>query len=284
MANTVTRSERRESYERASGANSPVYYRILAIILLMGLIVAVALGLMGQTGPGVMDQDAAMMTLFALTYLVIFVLALFLLRIGEILDVDRRVKGILNEAYDREMSMRSSYSQMQQELSRMRTQLQPIPLGDVHSHVIQVEGIGPVYASRLNHIGIITTDQLLAANPAHVAPRIEATPELVTEWQDMARLMRLKGIGPQTAELLVRSGVRTPKELAGQSAERLSRLCNETLDSKKVKIANVAPTPAIAKRWILAARNNDLDKGVTNVGNDPVTFKDQDEHGASRAA
>lgn len=270
MASTVTRSERRTSYERASGANSPTYYRVLAIILLMGLIVAVALGLMGQTGPGIMTQEAANMTLFALVYLTIFVLALFLLRIGEILDVDRRVKGVLNEAYEREMSMRASYQQMQQELGRMRTQLQPVPIGDVHSHVMQVEGIGPVYATRLNSIGIITTDQLLAANPAHVAPRIDATPELVTEWQDMARLMRLKGVGPQSAELLVRSGVRTPKDLANESPEHLSRICLETLDSKKVRIANLQVTPAVAKRWIEAARTNSLDLGATPAGNEPA--------------
>ncbi len=255
MATTVTRNERRTVHERSSGANSPTYYRVLAVILLLGLIVAVALGLMGQTGPGIMTQGAANMTLFAVLYLVVFVLAMFLLRIGEILDVDRRVKTILSEAQDREMAMRASYQQMQQEVGRMRTLLQPIPFGDVHSHVMQVEGIGPVYATRLNAIGIITTDQLMAARPGDIAPRIEATPELVSEWQDMARLMRLKGIGPQTAELLVRAGVRTPQDLANESPEHLSRVCNEALDGKKVKVANVQPTPAIAKRWIDAAHD-----------------------------
>lgn len=252
MADTVTRSERR-TYERSSGANSPTYYRVLAVILLMGLIVAVVLGLMGQRGPGLMEQDAAMMTLFALVYLIVFVLAMFLLRIGEILDVDKRVKVILTEANERELSMRASYAQMQQELARMRQQLAPIPVGDEHHHVIEVEGIGPVFATRLNSIGIITTDQLLAANPADVAARIDATPELVTEWQDMARLMRLKGIGPQIAELLVRSGVRTPEALAKETPERLSRACTQTMEGKKVRIANVQVTPAVAKRWIEAA-------------------------------
>lgn len=252
MAESVTRSERRTT--RSSGANSPTYYRVLAILLIMGLVVAVALGLMGQTGPGVMEQDAAMMTLFALVYLCILVLALFLLRIGEILDVDKRVKSVLAEANDRELAMRASYQQMQHELARMRQQLQPIPLGDVHSHVMQVEGIGPVFAARLNAAGIITTDQLLAANPGTVATRIDATPELVTEWQDMARLMRVKGVGPQTAELLVKAGVRTPEALANESPEHLSRVCTEALEGKKVKIANLQPTPAIAKRWIDGAR------------------------------
>src|SRR5688572_18827307 len=108
MATTVHRSERR-TYEKQSGANSPTYYRVLAVLLLMGLIVAVTLGLMGQTGPGLMTPDASFMTLFALAYLIVFVLALFLLRIGEILDVDRRVKTVLSEAYDREVAMRASY-------------------------------------------------------------------------------------------------------------------------------------------------------------------------------
>jgi predicted flap endonuclease-1-like 5' DNA nuclease len=253
MANTVTRSERR-TYERTSGSNSPTYYRVLAVLLLMGLIVAVTLGLLGQTGPGIMDQEAANMTLFVLVYLIVFVLALFLLRIGEILDVDKRVKTVLAQANDREMAMRASYAQMQQELARTRQLLQPIPVGDEHNHVIQVEGIGPVFATRLNSIGIITTDQLLAANPGDVAGRIDATPELVTEWQDMAGLMRLKGIGPQIAELLVRSGVRTPDALAKESPEHLSRMCTQAMDGKKVRITNIQVTPAVVKRWIDSAR------------------------------
>jgi predicted flap endonuclease-1-like 5' DNA nuclease len=253
MANTVTRTERKH-IERSSGANSPTYYRVLAVILLMGLIVAVVLGLMGQTGPGLMTPDASFMTLFALAYLIIFVLALFLLRIGEILDVDRRVKTVLSEAYDREMAMRASYQQMQNEMARLRQQLQPIPLGDVHSHVIQVEGIGPVFAARLNAIGIITTDQLLAANPGDVAVRIEAMPELVSEWQDMARLMRVKGVGAQTAELLVRSGIRSPAQLAKETPEHLSATIEEAVAGKKVKVANIQVTPAVAKRWIDGAR------------------------------
>lgn len=254
MANTVHRSERR-TYEKQGGANSPTYYRVLAVLLLMGLIVAVTLGLMGQTGPGLMTPDASFMTLFALAYLIIFVLALFLLRIGEILDVDRRVKTVLSEAYDREMAMRASYQQMQQELARTRQQLQPPPMGDVHSHVIQVEGIGPVYAARLNAIGIITTDQLLAVNPGDVALRIEATPELVSEWQDMARLMRVKGVGAQTAELLVRSGIRTPDQLAKETPEHLAATIDDAVAGKKVKIANIQVTPAVAKRWIDGARS-----------------------------
>lgn len=254
MANTVNRSERR-TYEKTSGANSPTYYRVLAVLLLMGLIVAVVLGLMGQTGPGLMTPEASFMTLFALAYLIVFVLALFLLRIGEILDVDRRVKTVLGEAYDREMAMRASYQQMQQELARTRQLLQPLPLGDVHSHVIQVEGIGPVFAARLNAIGIITTDQLLAANPGDVAQRVEATPELVSEWQDMARLMRVKGVGAQTAELLVRAGIRNPAQLAKETPEHLSASIEEAIAGKKVKVANIQVTPAVAKRWIEGARS-----------------------------
>lgn len=253
MATTVHRSERR-SVTPTAGANSPTYYRFLALLLLLGMVVAVFLGLRGQTGPGLMTQEAANLTLFALVYLTVFVLALFLLRIGEILDVDRRVKVVLQEAYDREVAMRASHEQMQAEMNRLRQQLQPIPMGDVHSHVIQVEGIGPVYAARLNAIGIITTDQLLSVRPGDVAPRVDATPELVAEWQDMARLMRVKGVGPQTAELLVKAGVRTPKDLANESPERLAAAIDEAVKGKKVKPANIQVTPAVAKRWIEGAR------------------------------
>ena len=255
MANTVTRNER-STATRSSGANSPTYYRVLAVLLIMGALVAVGLGLMGQTGPGLMTPEAADMALFALVGLLVFVVALFLLRIGEILDVDRRVKGVLSEAYDREQAMRASYTQMQAEIQRLREAQKPLPMGDASQHVIMVEGIGPVFASRLNACGIITIDQLLAARPGDVAERIEATPELVSEWQDMARLMRIKGIGPQTAELLVRSGVRTPADLAKESPEHLATSIDEAFAGKKVKPTNMQVTPAIAKRWIEAARDH----------------------------
>ncbi len=131
--------------------------------------------------------------------------------------------------------------------------------GEEKHHVIAIEGIGPAFASRLNAQGIITVAQLLAANPEQVAPTIDAMPDLVREWQSMATLMRLKGVGPQSAEVLVRAGVRSIPQLAAEDAEALSHKVKEVERGRKVRVQGLDVTPGVAKRWIDAARKGEYD-------------------------
>lgn len=83
--------------------------------------------------------------------------------------------------------------------------------------IIDIEGIGDVYAAKLNAAGVKTTDDLLdtCATPAGRRKMAEATgisDKLILKWTNHADLFRIKGVAGQFAELLEAAGVDTIKE------------------------------------------------------------------------
>ena len=92
----------------------------------------------------------------------------------------------------------------------------------------EIQGIGPAYAEKLIAAGITTSDLLLekGQTPKGRNELEEATglsSKLILTWVNHADLFRVKGIGPQFAELLEAAGVDTVKELATRNAENLAR-------------------------------------------------------------
>ena len=103
--------------------------------------------------------------------------------------------------------------------------------------IIDIQGIGPVYAEKLIAIGIETVDQLLekGANAKGRQAIEEATGirhDLVLTWVNHADLFRVKGIGPQFAELLEAAGVDTVKELRNRNAANLAAKMAEVNEEK----------------------------------------------------
>ena len=103
--------------------------------------------------------------------------------------------------------------------------------------IIDIQGIGPVYAEKLIAIGIETVDQLLekGADPKGRAAIEEATGidhGRVLTWVNHADLFRVKGIGPQFSELLEASGVDTVKELRNRNAANLAAKMLEVNEEK----------------------------------------------------
>ncbi len=92
--------------------------------------------------------------------------------------------------------------------------------------VIDIQGVGPAYAEKLQAVGIQTAAQLLAKGscPKGRKELAEATginDKLILKWCNHADLYRVKGVGPQFAELLEAAGVDTVKELAHRKPENL---------------------------------------------------------------
>ena len=103
--------------------------------------------------------------------------------------------------------------------------------------IIDIQGIGPVYAEKLTAVGIETVDQLLVkgADPAGRKALEEATGirhDLILTWVNHADLFRVKGIGPQFSELLEASGVDTVKELRNRNAANLAAKLLEVNEKK----------------------------------------------------
>ncbi len=105
--------------------------------------------------------------------------------------------------------------------------------------VIDIEGVGEVYAEKLIAAGIQTVDQLLekCAEPKGRKELAEATgisDKLILKWTNHADLFRINGIGPQFAELLEAAGVDTVKELKHRNAENLAAKLEEVNAEKNL--------------------------------------------------
>ncbi|MBQ9284815.1 MAG: DUF4332 domain-containing protein [Bacteroidaceae bacterium] len=92
--------------------------------------------------------------------------------------------------------------------------------------IIDIEGVGEVYAEKLIAAGIVKVEDLLAkcAGPKGRAELAEATgisDKLILRWTNHADLFRIKGVGPQFSELLEAAGVDTVKEFRHRVPENL---------------------------------------------------------------
>ncbi|MCE2617638.1 MAG: DUF4332 domain-containing protein [Phocaeicola sp.] len=105
--------------------------------------------------------------------------------------------------------------------------------------IIDIEGIGEVYAKKLMEAGIETPAELLkkCASPTGRKALEQGTGisgDLILKWTNHADLFRIKGIGPQFAELLEAAGVDTVKELQHRVPENLQKKLEETNEHKHV--------------------------------------------------
>ena len=92
--------------------------------------------------------------------------------------------------------------------------------------IIDIEGVGDVYAETLVAAGINKVSELLdkCAAPKGRKELAEATgisEKLILRWTNHADLFRINGVGPQFAELLEAAGVDTVKEFRHRVAENL---------------------------------------------------------------
>lgn len=103
--------------------------------------------------------------------------------------------------------------------------------------IIDIQGIGPVYAEKLIAIGIETVDQLLEKGcDSKGRQAIEDATGIdhgrVLTWVNHADLFRIKGVGPQFSELLEAAGVDTVKELRNRNAANLAAKMLEVNEEK----------------------------------------------------
>ena len=98
--------------------------------------------------------------------------------------------------------------------------------------IIDIEGVGDVYAEKLIAAGINKVSDLLAkcAAPKGRKELAEATgiaEKLILRWTNHADLFRIDGVGPQFAELLEKADVDTVKEFRHRVPENLQAKLEE---------------------------------------------------------
>jgi predicted flap endonuclease-1-like 5' DNA nuclease len=131
--------------------------------------------------------------------------------------------------------------------------------------VEDIEGIGPGYAAKLEAAGIKSIESLLekggdSKGRAALAEATGASEKLILKWVNHADICRLKGVGPQTAELLEAAGVDSVPELAQRNATNLATKLDEVNAVKN--LVNRVPNEATIAEWIIEAKT--LPKKVTH--------------------
>jgi len=129
--------------------------------------------------------------------------------------------------------------------------------GERESKIIDIEGIGPNYAEKLNAQNIQTTADLLEAGKTpnsrkELAEKTGISPKLIREWVNIADLFRIKGVGEEYSDLLKEAGVETIVELSKRVPEHLHAKVVEVNEAKK--LVRRVPTLAMIEGWIAEAK------------------------------
>lgn len=122
--------------------------------------------------------------------------------------------------------------------------------------VEDIEGVGPRYGKRLGKLGIRTLGDLRTSNPDEIAGKIGAPQESVREWLGMAQLIDLKGIGPQYAELLARSGVKSIRQLREADPGKLWARIERLTKQRKVRIQGAPVSRKVVQKWVRIAQRH----------------------------
>ena len=123
--------------------------------------------------------------------------------------------------------------------------------------IIDIEGIGPAYATKLAKAGVRTVEGLLkegatAKGRKEIAEASKVDQTLILGWVNRADLYRVKGIGAQYSDLLEKAGVDTVVELSKRVAGNLYKKMVEVNQAKN--LVNGMPGQKKVEDWIEQAK------------------------------
>jgi predicted flap endonuclease-1-like 5' DNA nuclease len=123
--------------------------------------------------------------------------------------------------------------------------------------ILDIEGVGPVYAGKLGKVGIKSVEALLkeGCTPKGretIAKNSGIDKGLILEWVNHADLYRVKGVGEEYSDLLEEAGVDTVVELATRKPENLHTKILEVNAAKKL----VRRPPSLKEivKWVNQAK------------------------------
>lgn len=124
------------------------------------------------------------------------------------------------------------------------------------SKLIEVEGIGEVFAKKLIACGIKSTNSLLkdgasAKGRKLIAEKTGISESNILEWVNHIDLFRVKGVGGEYADLLEAAGVDTVVELAQRNPDNLHQKL-QAINAER-KLVRKLPTVFQVRNWIKQA-------------------------------
>lgn len=125
------------------------------------------------------------------------------------------------------------------------------------ANILEIEGIGPVYAEKLKAIGISTTNKLLKMGSTpkgrqELAEKSGISKDLLLEWINHCDLFRIKGVAEEYSDLLEEAGVDTVPELAQRNANNLHAKLVEV--NKMKKLVRQLPSQRQVADWVMQAK------------------------------
>jgi predicted flap endonuclease-1-like 5' DNA nuclease len=120
-----------------------------------------------------------------------------------------------------------------------------------------IEGIGDIYAAKLQEVGITTTEKLLEMGAekkarSEIAEGSGISEKQILNWVNRADLSRIKGVSTQYADLLEFAGVDTVPELAQRNATNLQAKMAEVNEAKK--LVRQVPSESQVSEWVAQAK------------------------------
>lgn len=120
-----------------------------------------------------------------------------------------------------------------------------------------IEGIGEVYASKLEAAGVTSLEDLLEkcaqkSGRKEVAESSGVSEKQILNWANRADLARVKGVSTQYADLLEFAGVDTVPELAQRNAENLAAKMAEVNEEKN--LVRQVPSASQVADWVAQAK------------------------------
>lgn len=102
--------------------------------------------------------------------------------------------------------------------------------------VIEIEGLGPVMAERLERAGVRTTKDLLRIDPRKVSEDTGISERLLGNFRAMADLLQMPGIYPDQAAALVYAGCRSLPDLKNANPTDLAKQVNTAAKDHQLKL------------------------------------------------
>jgi predicted flap endonuclease-1-like 5' DNA nuclease len=123
--------------------------------------------------------------------------------------------------------------------------------------LLDIEGVGEVYAQKLKDAGIKSTEALLKAGATSkgrktIAEKTGISETLILEWVNHVDLFRIKGVGEEYADLLEEAGVDTVPELAQRNPANLFEKIVAVNTEKK--LVRRLPVPSQVNDWVDQAK------------------------------
>ena len=130
--------------------------------------------------------------------------------------------------------------------------------------IIDIEGVGEVYAEKLVAEGINKVSELLEKCAApkgrkELAEKTGISEKLILRWTNHADLFRINGVGPQFAELLEKAGVDTVKEFRHRVPENLQPKLEEINEQFKI----CGRVPAVSEIQKMVDQAKELEPMIT---------------------